>query len=110
MTWTCIPERAERTAAHESSIGNRGTDQIRRMVLAPETERGGETSEGVNTCTALPERTGSLTEFSISAEPEERLVATRSGGTAGLEDCIWQQEWAAIIAKSQSVIIILQQE
>ncbi len=47
-------------------------------------------------------------EASVCDEPVGVLVtAARPGGKAVLEDCIWQQGWAAIIAESQSIIPII---
>lgn len=74
MAWTYGLERAKRTATHNDSIGNQGKDQIRRMVLALERDRGGGASDGLGPCAAAATRFGKLTNASVCAEPVGVLV------------------------------------
>jgi len=109
MASTRVAVRATRTPARETSIGNRGSDQIRRMVLAPSKDRGGGALDGLGTCPASPEESGRLSDTNTCDETEGKPVDTaRPGGIAILEDCHWQQGWATIIAESQSIIIARQ--
>lgn len=82
---------------------------MRRMVAAPEGDRGGGASDGLCRRTALEGRSARSAEANVCAGPVGTLdTAARLGGTGALDDCIWQQEWAAIMAESQSIIMVLQ--
>lgn len=108
MTWTRVRERARRSQDTRSLNQKSSVDQIRRMVLAPDNDRGGGALDELGPCLVNRERSGRSTEASVCDEPERRLfTATWPGGTA-LEDCSWQQRWAEIIAGSQSIIIVRQ--
>lgn len=84
---------------------------MRRMVRAPDEDRGGGASKGLGVWSGACRKYGRLSEMSASDESEAGLVtASRTGGTAVSELCNWQQSRDIITAESQSVIIALQQE
>jgi len=79
------------------------------MVFAPDNNRGGGALDGPEPCSVSTEKSGRFTETSACVGPEGKsVVAARPGGIAVLEDCNLQQGWAAIVAESQSVIIVRQ--